>query len=171
VNSPSLTSPLLANTSKCLLSSAQETSLPRDTFNLETHDRESSISATPSTGKLSFLLSESSSPSEASESPNASLPQLLIPTPKQYICQEPGCSERFTQQRQLEKHKKRHKRYLCNECTKSYSHPKNLREHRVSQHQGLRYSCDVPGCFKTVAQKKNLARHKASKHGLEVDDG
>jgi uncharacterized Zn-finger protein len=154
-----------------LLSSAQETSLHRDRFYLEAHDCESSISATPSTGKLSFLLSESSSPSEESESLKPSSQQLLIPAPKQYVCREPGCSERFTQQRQLEKHKRRHKLYCCNECNMSYAHPKNLREHKVSQHQGLRYSCDVLGCGKTVAQKKNLARHKASKHGQVAYDG
>ncbi|KAF1839485.1 hypothetical protein BDW02DRAFT_575563 [Decorospora gaudefroyi] len=64
----------------------------------------------------------------------------------------------------------RPKKYRCEECSESYDHPKNLREHKQAKHRGIRYVCDFPGCKKSMAQKKNLARHKAAKHGLRRSD-
>ena len=58
----------------------------------------------------------------------------------------------------------RTRRYLCDECPAGYDHRKNLRDHMQTKHKGIRYLCDVKGCYKSVAQKKNLARHKAAKH-------
>jgi hypothetical protein len=157
-------SPIPAVNFEFSLSPAKETTISSDVRSQSVHECESSKSGSPSIGQASLLESDTPSTSSSSGSNNIVLYQPLLPVPRQYICDERGCSNRFTQPRQLEKHKRKHKLFYCNECTISFPHPKNLREHKASRHQGLRYPCDVPGCGETVTQKRNLPRHKANKH-------
>jgi hypothetical protein len=58
--------------------------------------------------------------------------------------------------------------YVCNidNCSRSYKHPKSLRERKQAKHLKKRYMCAFAGCTKSVAQKKNLRRHKETKRGL-----
>jgi hypothetical protein len=76
-----------------------------------------------------------------------------------------GSPQRSLQERQSSGHEGRHKRYSCDECTRTYPHRKNLREHKQTKHRQVRYFCDVEGCKQSLAHKKNLSRHKAGKHG------
>jgi hypothetical protein len=62
------------------------------------------------------------------------------------------------------------KKHRCDECSKSYDHPKSLREHKQTKHLGCRYTCPFQGCGKTIAQKKNLGRHMAAKHRSFVNN-
>lgn len=94
--------------------------------------------------------------------------QPIKPAALRFPCKVEGCPRRFTQQRQLDNHMKKHRMYSCNVCPAVYPHPKSLREHKQTKHLGKRYPCDVAGCDESVAQKKNLARHKAIKHGIHV---
>jgi hypothetical protein len=144
----------------------QESPADQDVLFSASSSRGSSVSATALTGTSPGQTSESPTTSNDPEISRSVTQQPLAPISLQYVCREHGCSQRFTQRRQLENHRRKHKMFNCDECTASYAHPKNLREHRQSQHQGLRYYCGVDGCGKSMAQKKNLARHKASKHGL-----
>lgn len=73
------------------------------------------------------------------------------------------------QQRRFKHHARKHKVYACDLCPASYPHPKSLREHRQTKHEGIRYFCNIDGCRKSVAQKKNLARHKAMKHRVYIN--
>lgn len=67
------------------------------------------------------------------------------------------------QNQQLNHGTKALKRHTCNECTKSYAHAKNLREHKA-KHRNKRYSCDI--CGESVAEKRNLSRHIRLKHRI-----
>jgi hypothetical protein len=92
-------------------------------------------------------------------------PERISPVAPKFACKVDCCYRRFTQQRQLDNHMRRHQLYSCDACPATYPHSKSLREHKQTKHQGKRYTCDVPGCTDTVAQRKNLARHKIIKHG------
>jgi hypothetical protein len=93
-------------------------------------------------------------------------PERISPVAPKFACKVDGCSRRFTQQRQLDNHMRRHQLYFCDACPATYPHSKSLREHKQTKHQGKRYPCDVPRCTDTVAQSKKLARHKIIKHGM-----
>lgn len=133
-----------------------------------------SSSAVPSLhNELAGVLSpcSTSSPRDTSQngSPGSNRPVINIQRLEQkHVCTHTGCSKRFTTGPQLKRHIKSHKMYSCDMCTRTYPHPKSLREHRQTKHERKRYYCDVDGCNKSVAQKKNLARHKASEHQMNT---
>jgi len=62
------------------------------------------------------------------------------------------------QRRHIQEGKKKHR---CTECSRSYDHRKNLRDHIRSKHTDGRYACPVQGCGESVAHQKNLKRHIA----------
>jgi len=65
------------------------------------------------------------------------------------------------QRRHIQEGRKKHR---CTECSQSYDHRKNLRDHIRSRHTGDRCKCPFQGCRGSVAHQKNLGRHIASKH-------
>ncbi|OAL44529.1 hypothetical protein IQ07DRAFT_604891 [Pyrenochaeta sp. DS3sAY3a] len=93
-------------------------------------------------------------------------PQPIQRMPEVHVCKVLSCSKAFPLERQLKSHMRTHQRriFSCDQCSQQYPHPKNLREHKQTKHDKIRYPCDVQGCTQILAQKKNLERHKRSKH-------
>ena len=71
------------------------------------------------------------------------------------------------QRRHIQEGRKKHR---CTECSQSYDHRKNLRDHMRSRHTDDRYECPVQGCRESVAHQKNLRRHMAAKHKNFIDN-
>jgi hypothetical protein len=128
----------------------------------------SSHASRSSVSRLTSLFtstSASTSPPDYREShPTTVLsPRRLQPVLMASVRNESNSNGRAIQQRQpngVAKHSTSHR---CNECPKSYSHAKNLREHKA-KHRNERYFCDI--CGDSVAEKRNLSRHKRLKHGI-----
>ncbi|KAH6614213.1 hypothetical protein C7974DRAFT_72879 [Boeremia exigua] len=112
--------------------------------------------------------SRSSTSGDASESVLDS-PAPLTSKPPRSLCNKFNHSSGSAIQQRLKTHAKENKDkdtvYTCSECPVSYRHPKNLRDHIQSKHQGKRYTCTINGCGEILAHKKNLKRHKEKKHG------
>jgi len=75
-----------------------------------------------------------------------------------------------TQQLQRRHIKEGRKKHRCTECSQSYDHRKNLRDHVRSRHTDYRYECPLEGCRESVAHQKNLRRHMAAKHGSYINN-
>jgi hypothetical protein len=122
-------------------------------------------SPTPGTDASQSRLPSLTSPPKYIEShPAVPLsPHHLRPLLMASVRNESDSHGRTIQERRLHSGTKNSKRHACNECSKSYSHAKNLREQK-SKHRNERYSCSI--CGGSVAEKINLPRHKELKHGI-----
>jgi len=53
--------------------------------------------------------------------------------------------------------------FSCNECDGKFKNSANLRQHKVSKHQGVRYDCET--CGKGFSQPQAMKRHTRTVHG------
>ncbi|SAM00880.1 hypothetical protein [Absidia glauca] len=51
------------------------------------------------------------------------------------------------------------RKYLCTECTKSFSRPSSLRTHMFSHTGEKPFACPHPGCDRTFSVQSNMRRH------------
>ena len=56
---------------------------------------------------------------------------------------------------------------LCGVCNKDLKTTKNLIEHRLNEHDGMKFKCD--GCNYLCKRPAELARHRLSRHLLETE--
>ena len=55
------------------------------------------------------------------------------------------------------------RQFFCNMCDKHYTNSQDLRRHKASAHEGVRYPCDQCD-VSPFTQSSCLRRHKASAH-------
>ena len=65
----------------------------------------------------------------------------------------------------LEVHVKKHQTHTCPECNKSFSSKYYLKEHRLSKHLNVRFTCPLAGCGKSLASRTVLKSHMDLMHG------
>ena len=58
------------------------------------------------------------------------------------------------------------KNYKCDQCDASYEFSLALMNHKRTQHSGIMYSCDYPGCTKSYNAKGNLDAHRKRVHKI-----
>ena len=54
------------------------------------------------------------------------------------------------------------KPHICKECGMGFKESRNLKEHNLIIHEGIKFSCD--SCGKEFKQKRHLDRHKKNVH-------
>ncbi len=59
-----------------------------------------------------------------------------------------------------------HFKYWCGTCQKGFASRSNYDCH-MNKHQGIQYTCQVPGCLKVFSQKKSRKIHQIKEHGME----
>jgi hypothetical protein len=79
----------------------------------------------------------------------------------------PSCPHRSTSKKDLQRHirtiHEKRKDFKCPVCDKGFAHAGNLKVHRESVHEGVRYLC--PGCNQTYGQRGRCLNHIRLKHG------
>ena len=58
------------------------------------------------------------------------------------------------------------KDFKCDKCDASYEFSSALSDHKKTQHSGIMYSCDYPGCDKSYNAKGNLDAHRKRVHKI-----
>ena len=54
------------------------------------------------------------------------------------------------------------RKHACDQCQYSTNKPSNLKQHKESKHEEVRYPCD--NCEYAATELHNLKQHKESKH-------
>ncbi|KAF5845515.1 hypothetical protein GGP41_003057 [Bipolaris sorokiniana] len=91
-----------------------------------------------------------------------------------FVCNEPGCTEVFNRQCDLNRHQKTSHRnerpHVCPTCGKGFMYPKDLRRHKPQHRDPLSimdtFRCEHPDCTNLdgFSRKDNLQRHKRRQH-------
>ena len=58
--------------------------------------------------------------------------------------------------------------FKCDQCDQSFAYNNGLREHRETIHEGIMFTCSVPGCGKQMNRIANLNKHMKTSHGIPL---
>ena len=81
------------------------------------------------------------------------------------LCDYAATTSSNLKQHKLTKHDG--KRYYCDQCSYGATLPSDLKKHKQSKHDGIRYPCTI--CAYSATTVSNLNQHVLSKHKGTVD--
>ena len=92
-----------------------------------------------------------------------------IPLEEKLIC--PFCMKRFEDKNTLKTHKNTaHPNSIkCEQCDYTSNFSQNMKIHIESDHLGISYDCDHPGCTKSFNRKLGLNQHKRDVHNVPIN--
>ena len=89
---------------------------------------------------------------------------------EKYVCKECGHStdtKSGMRRHRLTKHEVEKKTFKCSKCTESFCEYRQLKQHDMQKHGGIKYSCHQ--CQQTFVHKTNLQRHIRAHQGGEKE--
>ncbi|KAI1729813.1 zinc-finger double domain-containing protein [Ditylenchus destructor] len=91
---------------------------------------------------------------------------------KPHICEEEGCTKRYSRLENLKTHQRTHKNekpYKCNQCDKAFSNASDRAKHQTRTHSTQKaYRCPVENCEKDYTDPSSLRKHIKTQHGNET---